>query len=53
MDQISGEDSSSHPKDAREATEEQREVQDELDHQNDDPGGPGSQQSRHDIADET
>jgi hypothetical protein len=41
------------PVDARKATEEQREVQDELEHQGGDPNGPGQQQSRHDIADES
>ena len=41
------------PKDAREATEEQRELEDELTHQNDDPDAPGGHQSRHQVADET
>ena len=41
------------PKDATKATDEQRELQDELDHQNDDPGAPGSHQTRKQIADET
>ena len=41
------------PKDARKATEEQRELQDELDHQSDDPDAPGSWQSREQVADET
>jgi hypothetical protein len=40
------------PKDAREATEEQREFQDQLDHQHDDPQGPGLHESRDQIADE-
>jgi hypothetical protein len=41
------------PKDATKATDEQREVQDELDHRNDDPEAPGGHQDRHQIADET
>lgn len=41
------------PKDARKATESQRELQDELDHQNDDPNAPGGHQTRKQVADET
>jgi hypothetical protein len=41
------------PKDARQATEEQRELQEDLDHQNDDPDAPGGQQTRKQVADET
>jgi hypothetical protein len=41
------------PEDARKATEEQRELQDQLEHQDDGPGGPGSQQTGDDIADES
>ena len=41
------------PKDASEATEEQRALQDELDRQNDDPDAPGGHQTRKQIADET
>lgn len=41
------------PKDARETTEEQRETEELLEHQHDDPDGPGLQQSRHQVADET
>lgn len=41
------------PQDARMATEEQRERQDELDHQHDDPDAPGGHQSRDQVADET
>jgi hypothetical protein len=41
------------PKDARKATEEQRQLQDELEHQGDDPDAPGLHQSRHQVADET
>jgi hypothetical protein len=41
------------PQDATKATEEQREEQELLDHQNDDPDAPGRHQDRHGIADET
>jgi hypothetical protein len=41
------------PKDATKATEEQRELQEELDHRNDDPDAPGRQQDRHQLAEET
>ena len=41
------------PKDATKATEEQRELQEELDHQDDDPDAPGGHQSRKQVADET
>lgn len=41
------------PRDATKATEEQRQVQDELDHRDDDPDAPGQHQNRHQIADET
>jgi hypothetical protein len=41
------------PKDAREVTEEQRDQQEKLDHQDDDPDAPGLHQSRHDLPDES
>ena len=41
------------PKDARKATEEQRELQIELEHQDDDPDAPGGHQTRKQVADET
>jgi hypothetical protein len=41
------------PEDATKATEEQRELQEQLEHQNGDPEGPGMHQDRHQIADET
>jgi hypothetical protein len=41
------------PKDATKATKEQREIQNELDHQNDDPDAPGRHQSKDQVADET
>jgi hypothetical protein len=41
------------PKDAREATEEQRELQGELEHQDDDPDAPGGHQTHNQVADET
>jgi len=53
MGERAGGNSEPNPVDAREATEQQREMQDELEHQGDDPNGPGLQQSRHDIADES
>jgi hypothetical protein len=41
------------PKDATKPTEEQQELQDKLDHQDDDPETPGQHQSRAQVADET
>jgi len=41
------------PKDATKASEEQRVLQEQLDHQHDDPDAPGGHQDRHQIADET
>ncbi|WP_197496524.1 hypothetical protein [Mycobacterium sp. 1274761.0] len=41
------------PADAREVTEEQRELQGELEHQNDDPDAPAGHQTRDQVADET
>ena len=41
------------PEDARESTEEQRRLQQQLEHQDEDPDGPGLQQSRSDTADES
>lgn len=41
------------PADARETTEEQRVVQQQLDHQDDDPAAPGAGLDRHHVADET
>jgi hypothetical protein len=41
------------PRDARKVTEDQLEVQEELDHQGGDPNGPGQQQSRHNTAGES
>jgi hypothetical protein len=41
------------PKDATEATAEQRELQEQLDHRDEDPDAPARFQSRHQIADET
>jgi hypothetical protein len=42
-----------YPRDARKVTEDQREAQDQLEHQGDDPDAPGLQQSQDDIADES
>lgn len=41
------------PHDARQTTAEQRELQDELEHQDDDPDAPGGHQTRNQVADET
>lgn len=41
------------PRDARKATEEQRDLQEKLDHQDEDPDAPGLHQSRHDLPDES
>jgi hypothetical protein len=41
------------PKDATKVTEGQRELQDELDHQSDDPDAQGGHQTREQVADET
>lgn len=41
------------PEDARKATEEQRELQEKLEHQDDDPDGPALHQSRRDLPDES
>jgi hypothetical protein len=41
------------PRDATKATEEQRELQDQLNRQNEDPAAPARSQSRRQIADET
>jgi hypothetical protein len=41
------------PKDAREPTAEQRQMQEQLEHQDDDPDAPGLHQSRHQLPDES
>lgn len=41
------------PRDATKATEEQRELQEQIEHQDDDPTALGRHQDRHDMADET
>lgn len=41
------------PEDARKATEEQRKLQEQLEHQHDDPDAPGLHQSRRDLPDES
>lgn len=53
MDQKVNTDPPPAPKDATQATEEQRELQEQLEHQGDDPDAPGLQQSRHNVADES
>ncbi|MBU8810888.1 hypothetical protein [Mycolicibacterium goodii] len=41
------------PEDARQATEQQEELQDEFDRRGEDPEAPGQHESREQIADET
>ncbi|MFG1931485.1 hypothetical protein ACGFK1_12630 [Mycobacterium sp. NPDC048908] len=41
------------PKDATKATEDQRELQRELDHRDGDADAPARHQNRHDLADES
>ncbi|WP_197505525.1 hypothetical protein [Mycobacterium sp. 852002-51613_SCH5001154] len=41
------------PEAARQATEEQRKLQEQLEHPNDDPDAPGLHQSRRDLPDES
>ena len=41
------------PQDATKVTEEQRQLQEQLDHRNDDPEAPGQHQDRSHVADET
>lgn len=41
------------PEDARKTTEEQRKLQEQLEHQNEDLDAPGLHQSRHDTPDES
>jgi len=41
------------PEDATKATEEQRDLQDKLERQNEDPDGPAGTQTHRDIPDET
>ncbi len=53
MDQRVNVDPPPAPEDARQATAEQQQLQEKLEHQNDDPNGPGLHQSRHDLPDES
>jgi hypothetical protein len=41
------------PADATQPTEEQRETEERMEHQNDDPDGPGLQQTHDQLADES
>jgi hypothetical protein len=41
------------PEDARKATEDQRKLQEQLEHQDEDPDAPGLHQSRRDLPDES
>lgn len=40
------------PKDATRASDQQRELQEKLDHKDDDPDAPAGSQTRHQIPDE-
>ncbi len=40
-------------KDATKATDDQRDIQEKLDHRNDDPHAPGGHQTKDQVADET
>lgn len=53
MNEHTNDDADPIPADARKPTEYQRQEQERLKHQDDDPEAPGSRQSRHDIADES
>ena len=53
VDQQNNIDPAPTPEDARKTTEEQRQLQEQLEHQNDDPDAPGLHQSRHDVADQS
>lgn len=53
VDQKVNTDPPSAPEDARKSTEEQRALQEKLEHQDEDPDAPGLHQSRHNIADES
>jgi hypothetical protein len=53
MDQQNNLDPVPVPEDASKATEEQRQLQEQLEHRDDDPDGPGLHQSRDDLPDES
>ncbi|WP_197504650.1 hypothetical protein [Mycobacterium sp. 852002-51163_SCH5372311] len=53
MDQPGNSNSAPVPKDARKATEAQREEEEQLEHQGDDPDAPGSHQSQRQLPDES
>lgn len=53
MDQQVNVDPPPAPEDARQATEEQRKLQERLEQQNEDPQAPGLHQSRRDLPDES
>jgi hypothetical protein len=48
-------DSNAHsvPADARKPTDEQRDIEEKLEHRNDDPDAPGLQQTHDQVADES
>lgn len=53
MDQQGNIDQPAAPEDARKTTEEQRKLQEQLEHQHEDLNAPGLHQSRHDTPDES
>jgi hypothetical protein len=53
VDQPTDSNSAPVPKDARKATEEQREKEEQLEHQDVDPNAPAAQQSHDEVADES
>lgn len=53
MDQKVNFDPPTAPEDARKATKEQRKLQEQLEHQNDDLDAPGLHQSHHNVPDES
>ncbi|OBA83540.1 hypothetical protein A9W99_07625 [Mycobacterium sp. 1164966.3] len=53
VDQPGGSNSKPVPKDARRATDAQREEEEQLEHQHDDPDAPGSHQSQRQLPDES
>lgn len=53
MDQHANPDPPAEPEDALKTTEEQRKLQERLEHQNEDLDAPGLHQSRHNTPDES
>lgn len=53
MDDDSDTTPAARPKDARKPTQDQRDMQEKLDHPDEDPDAPALHQSRHDLPDES